>query len=126
LTVINREQNEEIDILALYAKGSHVGWNKWLSKCQANRDVLKLISVRKGLQINMDKIAKQKLNTEKVNVLFIRLTRSIEKTLKNIFREMYPSPCDDPLLAKESGLARLAEKRKRDAEFERFLRRHGF
>ena len=125
---LNKEQYEKIDILKLYAKGSANGWNEFLAKCRINRDVSKLISVRKGLQLGMADVANKKLNDDRIDLFFVRLQRSIENELKAIFREVHPELFDNPLAVNQSlnKLDHISSKRRRDREFERFLRRHSY
>jgi len=122
---LNRQQFEPIDILKLYTKGSHVGWNEFLEKCRLTNDVNKLVRVMKSLQIGMDDLAKKQLNVAKVDVFFIRLVRSIEKTLQLIYRQLHPHVCDNPMLAKDN-MHLVSSKRQRDREFEAWLTRVRF
>ena len=122
----------EIDIIKLLTSGDHLKWNAWLTRCLNYQDVESLIKTYNGLQINMAKLSKQKLNSDKVNLLFIRLTRSIENTLKQILRKKYPSPLDNSQAARsgEFNISELSKhkqiKRKRDEEFERYLRKNSY
>jgi len=116
------QKHLKIDLLNLYAKTSSTEWNKFLTKCLQKQDLHTLQSVLYGVQLGMDDLAKQKLNTEKVNVWFVRLQRSIEITMKRIIKSKNPSPLDNPHNANEWG-HKLSEKRKRDHEIELYLKR---
>ncbi len=122
---INKEQYEKIDLMKLFSDNNHAQWNMFLTNCYNNRDVSRLIRVMRGLQMGMDDMSKKKLNVPKMNLFFVRLQTSIEKTLKKIYKEVYPEICDDPLKAKDN-LHKIGQKRKRDADFEAFLRRHSY
>lgn len=98
-----------------------------------SEDFTGLAKVYYGLQIGMDKIAKQRLNDDKIDNLFIRLTRSIEKTIKQIYKRKYPSVLDDPQTALNLKATRpeqyaklLIVKRNRDQLFEKLLRGESF
>ncbi len=115
---------QSIDLLKLYAQGSTNGWNEFLSDCARDQNLAKLEQVLYGIQLGMNDLAKQKLNTDKVNEWFVRLQRSIENTMKSIIKAKRPNPMDNPLGAKSAEA--LAEKRARDQEVERYLRRVRF
>lgn len=110
---------DSIDLLKLYTTCSTEQWNTWLSACLREDNIEALKQVYYGTQVGMDNLAKQKLNTEKINNWFIRLQRSIEKTLKGILRKKYPNPNDNPLATTAEA---LEAKRKRDHDFELFLK----
>lgn len=116
---------DAIDIVKLFVEGNYNEWNAFLRNCLAKRDIAKLVETRRRLQRGMDIAAKQKLNTEKVCLLFIRLQRSLEKTMKAIVRERDPNPCDNPLIAMDHLDAKGAKK-KRDEELEKMLHRTGY
>jgi hypothetical protein len=113
---------EAINLMALYAKGSHNGWNEFLNECLANHDINRLAKVKYQIQAGMDDLAKGKLNTSEIDVWFVRLCKSIEDTAKKIIRQRHPLPGDNPLLKKEIQQAQLDVKRKRDYELAKFLR----
>ena len=102
----------KIDLLNLYAKTNHTEWNNFLSKCLRNQDLHSLEKVFYGIQLGMNDLAKNKLNTEKINIWFIRLQRSIELTMKRIIKNKQPSPLDNPHNAKQWA-HKIEEKRKR-------------
>lgn len=116
---------EAIDLMDLYSKANSQTWNTFLTQCLKRHDIPKLVRVRYGLQAGMADLAKKKLNSEKMIQFFIRLDRSIEKTIKSIAREKNPNPCDDPLLAPHH-LELKDQKNARDHELELFLRRSGY
>ena len=123
----------EVDIIKIYTKSSLVEWNNFLTLCYNRQDLLCLEKTYYGLQVGMDNIVKRKLNNEKISNLFIRLTRSIEITVKRIYRNKFPNKLDDPITAKKMMIDRpmeykelLKEKRQRDGMFEAWLRRVSF
>lgn len=113
---------EAINLMALYAKGSANGWNEFLNECRVNRDINRLAKVKYQIQAGMDDLAKGKLNTDEIDVWFIRLCKSIEDTAKKIIRERNPLPGDNPLTSKEAAAKHLGVKRARDFELAKFLR----
>jgi hypothetical protein len=117
---------EAVDIIKLHNKSSHDLWNRWLTYSFESQDVEGLKKIRYGLARGMDNAVKEKLNTEEIVNLFIRLNRSIEITLKRILKEKYPSPNDNPLTADKYDLANLSIKRLRDQEFDKFLKESSF
>ena len=74
----------------------------------------------------MNNLVKKKLADDKLNEFFLRIQRSIEQTLKRILREKYPSPLDrvgkNKVVDLEDHIKHLNNKRKRDQEFEAFLK----
>ena len=114
--------SDAIDLIWLYTNVDHVSWNEFLTDCYHKHDILKLIDVRKRLQKGMANLAKQKLNAKKLDEWFLRITTSIELTLKKIQREKSPNPCDNPLIAKQWKIAHAAKK-ERDHDLELFLKR---
>lgn len=119
-----------IDLMKLYAQGSHVGWNTMLNQCYLNRDTDRLARLRRELQIGMNQAVKRKETTDQLNQWFLRLQRSIEQTAKKIIREKNPSPLDNSLLAKDAEFGShtkwKALKKKRDDEFELWLRKSSY
>jgi hypothetical protein len=116
---------DAIDIVKLSAEGDHKMWNRFLTKCLKAKDINRLCTTREQLQRGMDKAAKENLNSEKIQLLFLRLQSSIENTIKAIIRKKYPNPCDNPLTAKDNSQW-LEVKRARDAEMERYLRKTSY
>lgn len=114
-----------IDILKLYSKGDHEAWNIFLSECERKQDLQKLETVLYGVQAGMDDLAKKNLNTEKINIWFVRLNRSLEIAMQNIIRARNPNPLDDPL-NKRDFIHKIGEKRKRDQEFHKHFRKKSF
>lgn len=114
-----------IDLFKLKSTYSTAQWNRVLTRRLVNKDLDGLVAIRYGLQAGMDDLAKHKMNTEEMQDLFIRLQRSVEITMRKIWRLKYPNPCDDPLKAADN-LEHQEAKRERDAEFNRFLKRTGY
>lgn len=125
MTVITGRKWPAIDILRLQARAGSAGWNALLTKCQDSHDVETLKKTLYGIQAGMVDLEKTGMVTEPTRLLFLRLQRSLELTAKRVFREKYPSPLDNPLIAGEH-LDLLDAKRKRDQAFEAFLREASF
>jgi len=101
---------------------AHKKWNAWLSRCEKRGDLQELMKVRYGLQVGMDDLAKKGLSTPAIAEMFIRWTRSIERTARNIIRAKSKITHQ---MAKDFNKA-YAEKRRIDSEFESFLRDSSF
>lgn len=116
---------EAIDLMKLYSLGSNNGWNSFLTDCFDKMDINKLAKVRYQICAGMDDLAKQNKNTEKINIFFIRLNRSIELTAKKIIRKKFPLPHDNTVSLKKDLLINktdaLEAKRKRDRELQQFF-----
>lgn len=117
--------NEKIDILKFYAEVDHVRWNQFLTTCYNRNDVQKLMTFRNAFQQGMADLQKKGLESEKLSIFFIRIQRSIDNTMKLIFRDKNPNPLYDPL-NKEENERLLREKRKKQAELEEIIRRHNY
>jgi len=122
-----------IDIMALYTKCRQQEWNNFLTACVAREDILILEKTYYGIQAGMDQLVKERLNSEKIINWYLRLGKSIEITVKRIYRSKYPSVLDDPIAAQ--GLKTLGSneyfkqlkiKRDRDQAYEKWLRRVAF
>lgn len=114
-----------VDLIKLYASCDHSQWNQYLTERLRLRDVSGLTEMRVALQVGMSDLAKKKLNTEKMILWFIRLQRSIEKTIQKIVREANPNPCDNPLIAAHHRYAK-PEKKIRDHDLELFFKRYSY
>lgn len=101
----------EINLLNLIIKGNQNQWNAWLYKCEQTMDMEGLAKVLSGIQQGMDTLVKQKLNTDNLNLLFLKMQRSIETSMKNVWRRKYR--IDN--MTKE-------QKQKSNAELEVYLR----
>ncbi len=119
-------RRDGIDLLKLYTKSDNVSWNAMLTRCVDNKDINTLAKIRRELQIGMANIAAKKLNNEDINVWYLRLLKSIEKTARQIIRIRHPLPGDNPLLAKNYGPDWLEVKRKRDKELMQFMSRSSY
>jgi hypothetical protein len=114
-----------LDLIHLKLNRKQEDWNLVLTDCALNHDVEKLKAIRYGLQAGMDDLVKSKLNDDKMAEFFIRLQRSVENTMRQILREKFPNPHDNPLL-KEFFDGALAAKRARDHAFELWLRESAY
>ena len=118
-------QYPAIDLMKLYATHTASTWNTFLTERRQKKDISGLVKVRYGLQAGMADLVRKKLNSEKMELYFIRLQRSVENTIRDIFRERNPNPCDNPLIAK-SNLEFQAEKRARDHLLELEIKKTGY
>lgn len=118
-------EGEPIDIMALYIEGNYARWNDFLSKALREEDVNGLASVRRRLQAGMDRLAKQKMNTDKIVVFFLRLQKSIEDTLFKIHKAKHPNPLYTAT-DKSGHREHLADKRAKRADLERFLKKTSY
>lgn len=113
----------KIDASASFkALRAHDKWNFWLKRCEKNGDINELVKVRYGLQVGMDDLAKKGLNTPAISEMFVRWTRSIEKTARNIIKKKHKF---SSVIAKDYAKAHQA-KRRLEREFEDFLRKSSF
>ena len=137
-----RRKFDSINLVKLYAEGRQ-RWNHKLERALKYHDVEWIKQTIYGLQCGMDDLIKNKIeysilieslrkdkklkneDEQTPEVWFLRLQKSLENTAKQIFRTKYPNPCDKPLMAAEYSHF-LEEKRKRDQEFEGFLRKVSF
>ena len=122
-------QEPAIDLMLLYTRSDWKLWNRTLWKHYSRGDVSGLVRLRKRMQLGMDKLVKAKLNDEKICIWFIRTQRSIENTIKEILRSKLSNPLDysdtgnlDPI----DVIRAQTDKRARDQEIEKFLRRESY
>lgn len=120
-----RRKYDGVDLMKLMTTWDTKKWNAFLTKCDKNNDVKALEKMRYGMMVGMDNLAKQKLNTDQVVVLYVRMLKSLEKTAKGIFRRKYPNPLDSAKRNAEY-MHFLEDKRKRDHELELYFKRSGF
>ena len=118
----------EIDILKLYAgtlKGfeDSKAWNVWLTKCLNTHNINELIQVRKGLQMGMASAEKSKLLNEEMVNTWCRWIGSIDKNIRRIVKAKDRLQNDS---TKTAGAGGLDEKRNRDIELEKFLRKESY
>lgn len=119
-----------IDILKLYS-GQIPGlkntdeWNKYLRLCFKNRDVKSLVDFRYRLQCGMVELEKQKLTNQKIIDQFCRWIGSIEKTIRRINKAVNSNP-NDFYKHNESTNKSLKEKRIRDENLEKYLRKNSY
>lgn len=112
MSAVGRKQ-EAIDLIKLYATKGTGEWNAFLTQCYNTRDVATLTKTLYGVQAGMSNLVTKKLDTTDLIDFFLRLQKSLELTMKKIHR----------LKVKTDG---LADKRTKDQEFEKFLRKESF
>lgn len=117
---------EAIDLLKLYTFGSTNGWNDYLNDCLNKKNINALSKLRYQICAGMDDLAKAKLNTDAINIWFVRLNRSIEITAKKTIKARNPLPGDNGLKVKEFASKCLLAKRKRDLELAQFMKESSY
>lgn len=98
---------------------SHEKWNHWLTSCYDTNNLQQLIDVRYRLQVGMDDLVKKKMSSQKIAEMYVRWLGSIDRTARKLIKKKYPIP-------KDGGLKTLEMKRKRDIEFEDYLRKTSY
>lgn len=111
---------DEVKFQAKSVGTSHQKWNKWLAKCLQRKNLEDLIRVRYGLMVGADDLNKQNLMTQDVAEMYCRWIGSIERTARKIIQMRQPFPKDP------DNFNIIELKRKRDLDFEVFLRRSSF
>ena len=112
--------------MKLYTHGRVEVWNEALTDCYNKKDINRLAKIKYQLSAGMDDLAKLKMNTEKINLWFLRLQRSIEVTAKRIIKAKFPMPGDTLTIDNKSmndteKKRMLLAKRKRDQELNKFM-----
>jgi hypothetical protein len=114
--------SDAIDILELFAKSGDEEWYTFIGACKRRGDVLKLTDVARRLDLGMQNLAQQKLNTEEIAVFYLGLQKSIERALKYIQRRREPNPLHNTP-DKRAGAKVIADKRQKDRELEAYIRK---
>lgn len=119
-----------VSILNINSKLDNDSWNAILRKFAIDNNITALKQTYYGIQADMCDLEKKKMATDDIVMLFIRLTRSIEKTIKMMYRRKFPSPLDNnknkTIFNDDDFQKHLTAKRLRDQEFEKFLREASF
>lgn len=95
-------------------------------------DINSLARVKYELQVGMTDLEKQKLNTEEINILFLRWCKSLDDTAKKIIKIKYPMPGDSitnvelNLHTKKEQSKMLEAKRLRDRALNSYLQKSSF
>ena len=114
-----------IDLLRLYSSYTAQDWSNYLTRCLNKQDLHELQKTLYGLQAGMDDLVKKKLNSPKICAWFIRMQRSVENTMRDIIRKKIPMALDNPA-NKDKFMDTIGEKRKRDQEIEKHLRKSSY
>ncbi len=124
---MGKEKYLRIDLLILHRDGDFKKWNEFLRKCYQYDNVEALKKTLVGIQMGMDHLAKQKMNTPDICHWYARLHRSLEVTARKIFKKKYPMPGDN-VMDKEFRLQPkwIEAKKKRDEAFGAFLRKESW
>lgn len=125
------KQREPVDLYRLYADGNSREWNEYLSRCLRREDYASLGDIYYRVQAGADALVKKNLFSGKIVLWYPRLLRSIEQTVKMIYRHKFPCMLDDPLREKmirdtDEWKNQSVIKRRRDQEFERWLRENSY
>jgi len=113
--------NLEIDLMKLYTESTTDKWNCFLDDCFNKRNIERLMNTRCGIQVGMDTLVKNKLNSPQMCEWFVRINRSIEITAKKIIKILNPMPTDSGSKSKIATAQWIEAKRRRDQEFEAFM-----
>lgn len=120
----------EVDVLKLYAGKiknleDTAAWNRMLTLAYERSDLNGLVNLRYGLQVGMASAQRKGLVTEDLAEMFCRWIGSIDKTCRRIVKKrmrMANDSVNNPFATEKT----LREKRARDAELERFLRKKSY
>lgn len=121
-----------IDVLKLISKGGASGWNEMLNQCYVKNDINGLVRLHQGLSIGMTDLEKTKMNTAKINEIFLRMLRSLELTALKIGKKLNPNPLDTitpekkALIPLEEMKKMKAHKNKRTQEIMGHFRKQAF
>jgi len=137
-----------ISLINLKNNFSSGNWNDFLNTCYRNKDIASIKKALYGIQADMSDLAKQDLNPPEIVNLFLRLQRSLIETARKIIKVKIPSPLDNSgnnvlyqeNLAQKMNRGKLSEierakmdfkkhseiKRKRDIEFDLFIKESSF
>ena len=121
-----------IDVLRLISKGSTSGWNEMLNQCYVNNDINGLVNLHQRLSVGMTDLEKTKMNTDKINEIFLRMLRSLELTALKIGKKFNPNPLDKitpqkkALIPVEEMKKMKAHKNKRTQEILGHFRKEAF
>jgi len=114
-----------IDIVSLYSKSKLDTWNDYLTRCYKTHNIRELEKMTHRLCVGMDDLVKDKLNSQEMINFYQRIQRSVEKTLKFMWRDKYKNPLYDPWGIKNilDKTRAKAEKRAFDQAFEVYYRK---
>lgn len=118
-----------IDLMKLYTLGDHQTWLKFLQGCVMSENVNELVKTRYGLQVGYDDLVKKKMDSEKMAIQFAKWIGALDKAMRMILKKRYPLPHDNFNKIKNGEFntdkwARM--KKKRDQEFEEYLKKSSF
>jgi len=123
---VKRAKIQAIDVIKLYAQYDGKAWNKYLGDCYRKKDVHSLTDMMRRLQVGMDNAVKKNIVNEGLSVTFCRWIKSIENTLKMIYRDDNPNPLYDSRNVNKYSDNYLQEKRDLQIDFDKFLTKERF
>jgi hypothetical protein len=137
-----------ISILKIKEKLSIGNWNSFLNTCYKYQDIESLKKALYGIQADMSDLVKIGANSTDIVNLFLRLQTSLINTARKVLKIKYPSPLDnagndmavEERLAQKNNRNSLSKiekakldfsrhsaiKKKRDQEFELFIKESSF
>lgn len=115
-----------IDLLRLITEGNSTKWNNYLALCKKHHNYEDLAKTYRGLQEGMNKMVKDKLISERISIIYLRLQKSLEDTAREIFRKKYKSPVYGNKDSKLMSVALRDQKKQYDLEFEKWLKKARF
>lgn len=120
-------RHQTLDVVAMYSTLTMEHWKSCLIGAMKSRSIDKLMSWRYGLQAGLADAAKKGLSNEKIDIWVIKRCRDLEKAAKWILKQKHPIQTAGTYKDKtQAAVNALAQKRKRDKEFEQFLMRSNF
>ena len=145
---MSTRKHPNISILSIRERFCPADWIAFLTNYYNKRDIIGLGKALYGIQADMSDLTKQGMNDASLVNFFIRLQRSIEDTARRILKLKYPSPLDNiannldvkKRLAIKNNCQGLSEiesaqkdfkaheliKKRRDAEFNQFIKDSSF
>jgi len=126
-----KRKYETLQVVKMYSTLTMEHWKSCLEKAAYSGNVEKLVAWRYGMQAGLSDAVKSGLSSPEIDLWVIKRCRDCEKAMKYILRKKYPNPLD--VVSKTHKGERKdyvmdwhATKKKRDQEFEMFLRKSAF
>lgn len=118
-----------LDVVKMYSTLTLEHWKSVLTRAVKTNNSEKLIAYRYGLQAGLADAVSKGLGNEKLDFWVIKRCRDVEKCMKYVLRKRHPNPFDNinPNKDRIGYVAKAIEaKKKRDYEFEMFLKKSNF
>jgi len=124
-------KHSSLDIMKMYSTLTLEHWRDCLRKAVKSSSIEKLMSWRYGLQSGLSDAASKGVTTPEIDLWVIKRCRDLEKCAKFILRKKHPMPGD--VISKthkgqrfDFAMDAKEAKKKRDRDFEQFLRKSNF